>query len=360
MRKPQGSFWWLTLPLCSTMVTGLRLAVMREDRDRLQGARAAALTAAVPPGALGTTSAQHPASRRLLSPQPAWVKRIGQYELVKWDGTWPTSRKDCQVVILRNGLGRTVARIAGHLLDVEFVKDLIGDGPPELVLRSWSGGMHSSFVYYVYSLGRRPRCLLGYDKGNFESEVPDLPDFEAKDLDGNGRQEIISWYNGFAYWCEVPEWETCYAGSARVPVVLGLRRGRYVDITAECRLWLLRKLAQAKQHFLSDIEGAAPGVEHAQGMIEYYSLAQLLYGRRTTRRMVIRFLSPEDRSLFLENCWRVDRVLADRSKRYTYPPAYSSEQAFANDALPPPDPSNAPGDGEASSGRGEARGAAAR
>ena len=37
----------------------------------------------------------------------------------------------------------------------------------------------------------------------------------------------------------------------------------------------------------------------------------------------------EDSCVFLENCGLIEKVLADRRKRYAYPPAYSRAQAFA-------------------------------
>jgi hypothetical protein len=164
------------------------------------------------------------------------------------------------------------------------------------------------------------------------------PEFEVKDLDGDGRPEIVTTYDGFAYWGEVERWETCYAGSARVPLVLGFRRGRLVDVTRECRPWLRQRLAEAKQGFLEDLrEAGQAGLSdgHAQRMIEYYSIALLLYDRATARRMVTRLLPQGERSFFLENCRLIEKVLAARWKRYAYPPAYSSVQAFASEALPP-------------------------
>src|SRR5712692_3690415 len=111
MWKPYRPVWWLILPICSTVVTALRLAAMREASDRLERTRAAASSPTVPPGAPTVASVQPPGSRRHLSPQPAWVKRVGQLRLVKWGDP---SGIDHETIILRDGRGRTVARISGY------------------------------------------------------------------------------------------------------------------------------------------------------------------------------------------------------------------------------------------------------
>jgi hypothetical protein len=259
-----------------------------------------------------------------------WAKRIGSLRLVKRnEPQWgPEDEDSDETVIVQDSQGRTVARVAGHWVDVELVRDLTGDGIPEVVLRTWSGGAHGSFVYYIYSAGERPRCLLAYYKGNDEDDPAHWPNFEIRDLDSEGRQEIVTCYDGFAYWCEVPEWETCYAGSARVPMVLGLRRGRYVDVTRSYRAWLRQKLAQAKQHLMTDLavvgSDQEPGVgTFRQGLIEYYSVALLLHSRRTARQMVLRLLPEWDRRVFRKNGSLIEKVLDARRKRLAYPPVYA-------------------------------------
>jgi hypothetical protein len=206
------------------------------------------------------------------------------------------------------------------------------------------GVTHAGNVFYVYSGGSQPRCLLAYDKQNEMEDSGPWPEFEARDLDRDGRLEIVTTYDGFAYWGEVERWEACYAGSARVPLVLGFRRGRLTDVTLEYRHWLRGCLAQAKQRFLRDLHAedeTGLSEQRAQGMIEYYSVALLLHGPTTARRMVVRLLPDEERSYFLQHCGLIEKVLADRWKRYAYPPAYSSAQAFVSEVVPPPDTSDA-------------------
>jgi hypothetical protein len=229
-------------------------------------------------------------------------------------------------VILRDARGRTVARITGYRVAIERMQDLTADGIPEVVLQTWDGGAHGAFVYYVYSAGPRPRCLLAYNKNNDEDDPDNWPNFMVKDLEGDGRQEIVTTYDGFAYWCEVDDWATSYAGSARVPIVLSNRHGRFVDVTSEYRLWLGQKLARAKQHVLDDLSAAGDhrlAGQFAQGMIEFYSVALLMYDRTAAQRKVLQLLPEREHSPFLKNCGRIEKVLADRRRRYGYPAVHN-------------------------------------
>ncbi len=219
-------------------------------------------------------------------------------------------------------------------MDVELVRDLTGDGIPEVVLRTWNGGAHGSFVYYIFSADVRLRCLLAYYKGNDQYGPEQWTNFAVEDLDGDGRQAIVTCYDGFAYWGTVEKWTTCYPGNTRVPIVLGYRSGRYVDVTTRYRPWLRQKLARAKQHLLNDLdEVAARGGDQGQGLIEYYSVALLLYRRGTVRAMVLGLLPAEKRAVFIRNCGAIEKTLAERRRRYAYPRPYSQVQAFAREAI---------------------------
>lgn len=335
----------LTLPgLCILLLTQVLFKV---GLDALRGEHR---QAPVPPGvrtsfrratlpAIGGPITGRSSLRRQAHPaRPEWVKRVGHLRLIKWSDLHSNYRTECETILLCDDGGRSVARIRGGRVEIERIQDLTEDGIPEVVLRTFSGVSHGGNAYYIYSAGARPRCLLAYDKQNEEEEdVEHWPDFEVRDLAADGRKEIITWYDGFACWNDVDEWSTCYLGSAHIPIVLGLRRGRYTDVTSECRPWLRRKLARAKRHFLNDLKEAGergPVEEFAQGMIEYYSVALLLHGGTTARSMVLRLLPRQTRHFFLEHCSLIEKVLADRWKRYAYPPAYGNKQAFSAHADP--------------------------
>jgi hypothetical protein len=87
------------------------------------------------------------------------------------------------------------------------VRDLTGDGVPELVLHDWSGGAHCCFTFYVFTLGPRLAVL-----DTLPLADSDMARFE--DLDGDGRYELRTNDWAFAYW------NTSFAGSPAPEVVL--------------------------------------------------------------------------------------------------------------------------------------------
>ncbi|HTE18052.1 MAG TPA: hypothetical protein VK689_06690 [Armatimonadota bacterium] len=271
--------------------------------------------------------------------KPESVERIGRYRLVKWSRRWPAIKTDNEreTIILRDRKGAEVARISNYSVKVESHGDLTGDGYPEVVVTAWTGGAHASLFYYIYSLGRRPRCLLAYSKRNAEW-APDSPDFEPKDLDGDGCKEIVSWYDGFAYGGDLGrEWDTSFGASARVPIVLGLRNGRYVDVTTRYRNRLRVHLTLAKEGLLDAIEDArrpelAPYVRPM--IVQYYAVALLLHDPATARRLVLRAVPSGDRARFLKVHRKIERVVWERHQRYSYPRAYGGPTRFLTGRWP--------------------------
>lgn len=94
------------------------------------------------------------------------------------------------------------------------VRDLTGDGVPELVLSDWSGGAHCCFTYYVFTLGPRLAVL-----DTLPLEHSDQARFE--DLDGDGAHELRTRDWTFAYW------NSSFNGSPAPEVILRLGDGGY-------------------------------------------------------------------------------------------------------------------------------------
>ena len=222
---------------------------------------------------------------------------------------------------------------------------MTGDGVPEAVIRTWTGiGVHSGITYYVFSLGSRPRCLLVYDKNN----IDDREDFDIVDLDGDGKKEIVSWYDGFVY-----AWGG-YGCSPRVPVVLGYSNRRYVDVTRQYPAWLKIRfeesgemLVEARRYALSHESGIGKSCEFSVA-VQYYCILRQLYSREIARRrireLMVQYgrwtllydrnlLTAETRQTFPENDFptfkeeerKIEKIMRERSGRYSYPRPYSRE-----------------------------------
>lgn len=93
------------------------------------------------------------------------------------------------------------------------MKDVTGDGVPELIILDFSGGFHCCSHYYVIELSDPLSILLDLDAGN--------QGIYFKDLNNDGVMEIETNEDVFSYWY------TSFVGSPMPRVVLSLQGGKY-------------------------------------------------------------------------------------------------------------------------------------
>jgi hypothetical protein len=90
--------------------------------------------------------------------------------------------------------------------------DITGDGTPELIIETYSGGAHCCFSTLVYSLGERAEKLLETQASNCGGDF--------RDLDGDGVLEFVTCDDRFAYaYCP-------FAASPVVTAVLAYQAGQ--------------------------------------------------------------------------------------------------------------------------------------
>lgn len=94
------------------------------------------------------------------------------------------------------------------------VRDLTGDGVPELIFREWTGGAHCCFTLFVLSLGSEVQLLDSLPLGHSD-------EVEIADLDGDGRPEVRAMEWAFAYW------NSSFMGSPAPDVLLSLGEEGY-------------------------------------------------------------------------------------------------------------------------------------
>jgi hypothetical protein len=139
--------------------------------------------------------------------QPAPVTRqgCGAYEAVpsgKSSGGQPTR------VSIQKG-GRLLLTISDWSITRVECADIDGNQAPELLLASSSGGAHCCETLHVWALGDKPEKLLEYEAGNADG-------YELRDLDGDGRKELLLGDDTFAYFGDL-----CYACSpSNVPMIV--------------------------------------------------------------------------------------------------------------------------------------------
>lgn len=101
-----------------------------------------------------------------------------------------------------------------------IMQDITGDGSPEVIIETYSGGAHCCMSTHIVSMGERPREIAVLQT---QSEGVR---FEP---DGEGRMALVTADPAFEYW------HTAYVSSARPPLVLRLdESGLSVDAG---RMW---------------------------------------------------------------------------------------------------------------------------
>lgn len=241
----------------------------------------------------------------------------GDYRVEIW------TQPEVQIVYLKDGAGKVVASLrdcrAGllglHYREREFFGDLTRDGVREIVFETWSGGAHGSNTFHIWSVGTRPRCLLSYDKGN----VSDEDDFEFRDLDGDGKQEIVSWYDGFSY-------SIFGAYTATLPLVFRFESGRYREST--------RRFPQVIEPYLQRYrtELAEPDPRfREEAAVGLYALAVIRNTRASTLAYLGKQLPAPEYQALLKDRSRIERIVKGVAERITYPRAYSKSARLAVD-----------------------------
>ncbi|HET6507593.1 MAG TPA: hypothetical protein VFG42_12460 [Baekduia sp.] len=140
------------------------------------------------------------------------------------------------------------------------VADLDGDGEPEVLVDTFSGGAHCCLTARLLTwngTGYTPKDFNYGDVG-----------YQLKDLDHDGRPELVG--------CD-PVFSgafTAFAASAFPPLVLHVERGRFVDVTRRFPS-LVRKDAAARR---KDLRKAKKG-DDVRGILAAYVADQYLLGR---------------------------------------------------------------------------------
>jgi len=98
-------------------------------------------------------------------------------------------------------------------LKTKAIKDITGNGIPELFVEGYSGGAHCCSHSYIVELSDPIKVLFDLDTGD--------NGIEFKDLNHDGIMELSTNEDVFAYW------HTSFAASPMPEVVLSLQNGKY-------------------------------------------------------------------------------------------------------------------------------------
>ncbi len=133
-------------------------------------------------------------------------RTIGRYTLRMWHN--PGTAFDFENVATISTAGQPQLEIPATAFGLLTGKDLTGEGNPDVVIETYSGGAHCCFGTYLFDLGSQPEMLLDAQTGNCGGQF--------QDLNGDGVYEFTTCDDSFAYtYCP-------YVASPKVMVVLAL------------------------------------------------------------------------------------------------------------------------------------------
>jgi hypothetical protein len=163
--------------------------------------------------------------------------------------------KPTRLSIQKNG--RLLQTISDWSITRVDCADFNGDKTFELLVTSFSGGAHCCETLRVWALESSPRQILEYESGNASG-------FELRDLNGDGRMELVVGDDSFAYFDDL-----CYACSpSQLPFVACATDSGFEDCTKRFPDLLRSSMARYVDRLrasgagtdVKEIEGAALGV----------------------------------------------------------------------------------------------------
>ncbi|MBU4502324.1 MAG: tetratricopeptide repeat protein [Nanoarchaeota archaeon] len=103
-----------------------------------------------------------------------------------------------------------VFTMGGHVFSIkEIGNDITSDGEPNLVIEEWSGGNVMAYTNFILSLGEQLSPIYIFSGG------------ELKDLNGDGKKEIVEYDESFVYW------HACHACSPQLNLIYEFSDGNY-------------------------------------------------------------------------------------------------------------------------------------
>jgi hypothetical protein len=241
------------------------------------GAMAIALLLVRTTGAIATSTAA-PAQ---VVPFPGYTlhdeSQHGRFRVQRWTSAdvpevSPAGICDCIIevyvgkrLVLKLGTPGNVEAIS---IDDATGRDLDGDGRTDLVVSTWSGGMHCCYSTHAYSVGRKAKPLLSIDTGQCGAG-------EFNDLDHDGSSEFLtcdeSWKDRYCSFALVPFPTVVYAFDAR--------RGSYRIATPRFAAHFNAEIASLRADAERQIQSAAtPDSGEAKCAVLHPALALLYSG----------------------------------------------------------------------------------
>ena len=154
-----------------------------------------------------------------------------------------------------------------------LVRDLDADGEPEVIYAAYTGGAHCCTIAQVFRLAGDASGYTSVDR--FFGD----PGFTVRDLDRDGRPEVVSADDSFAYRF------TAYAFSGLPLLTLRYDHGRFHDVTGSFPRLIRR---DARQFWRGYLQLRRQPDDSARGQIAAWAADQYRLGNRAYAREVLR------------------------------------------------------------------------
>jgi len=170
-------------------------------------------------------------------------RTIGAYTIRVWQNTNSESSLGFDGIVTIQAVGQPLVQIdmAPGLHELTGT-DITGEGNPDIVIETFSGGAHCCFSTIVYDVGPTLTEVLRTPESNCSGHF--------EDLDGDGSMEFITCDDRFAYqYC-------CFAGSPAVKVIMKYVAGEgYLPASTSFRRFYTEDIA----NHTAAAEKAVPG-----------------------------------------------------------------------------------------------------
>lgn len=223
--------------------------------------------------------------------------RWGQYNVVMYYHVEDWVQVQVQIQDRRGEVLREIWSSGKMLEDDNFV-ELTGGGTPELHIQTYSGGAHCCYVDYYFTQDGGLRNLLIFLGSN--SAI-----YEVKDLNGDGRPELIANNDTLAYFDDLS-----HGSSPYMTMVIGWDGKRYVDQTRRYPALARQEARKYQTELLEDpIDYSLRSVA-----LGYYAISLVIGEGQAARAWLLKHADKETKEWLLSNEEELRRQLAKTCK----------------------------------------------